>query len=240
MESSHFVAVSSPWPLYKKLVFDYYLGPLTPKIYSPKFAKKSPLTRLLWQIDRTRLHLPWGFRGWPIQWNHAKCCGPDPCCHDNEIWARRAVQSPTGLSFITFWQKCMYCPKVDWAHTPLARSEELRQELGSCGWTSQRWRLDERRQRPVSSRYTSAWLTLVTLAETACRTNGVAVVKAMNAAAEVQRLVRMIVGETSGLTRVYMDMASSLTTTTPMSRSRSRTSSTAARAHPTSKPWLPY
>jgi len=30
-----------------------------------------------------------GFRGWPIQWNHAKCCGADPCCHGNEIWARR-------------------------------------------------------------------------------------------------------------------------------------------------------
>jgi len=24
-----------------------------------------------------------------IQWNHAKCCGADPCCHDNEICARR-------------------------------------------------------------------------------------------------------------------------------------------------------
>ena len=24
-----------------------------------------------------------------IQWNHTKCCGTDPCCHGNEIWARR-------------------------------------------------------------------------------------------------------------------------------------------------------
>jgi len=29
------------------------------------------------------------FSGWPIQWNHAKCFGADPCCHGNEIWARR-------------------------------------------------------------------------------------------------------------------------------------------------------
>ena len=29
------------------------------------------------------------FRGWPIQWNHAKCCGADPCCHGNEILAMR-------------------------------------------------------------------------------------------------------------------------------------------------------
>ena len=35
------------------------------------------------------LKLPGGFRGWPIQWNHAKCCGADPCCHGNEILARR-------------------------------------------------------------------------------------------------------------------------------------------------------
>ena len=40
----------------------FYLGPLTPKIYSPKFAKKSPITRLVWQIDCTCLHLPGGFR----------------------------------------------------------------------------------------------------------------------------------------------------------------------------------
>jgi len=30
-----------------------------------------------------------GFRGWPIQWNRAKCCGADPSCHGNEIWAMR-------------------------------------------------------------------------------------------------------------------------------------------------------
>jgi len=37
------------------------------------------------------LGLPGGFGGWLIQWNHAKCCGTDPCCHgnENEIWARR-------------------------------------------------------------------------------------------------------------------------------------------------------
>jgi len=30
-----------------------------------------------------------GYRRWPIQWNHTKCCGADPCCHGNEIWPRR-------------------------------------------------------------------------------------------------------------------------------------------------------
>ena len=35
------------------------------------------------------MHLPRDFREWPIQWNHIQCCGADPCCHGNDIWARR-------------------------------------------------------------------------------------------------------------------------------------------------------
>ena len=40
-----------------------------------------------------------GFRGWPIQWNHAKCCGADPCCHGNEISARRG--DPVAYHLVT-------------------------------------------------------------------------------------------------------------------------------------------
>ena len=58
------------------------LVPLTPKIYSPKFGTKSPINRLVWQIYCRCLGLLGGFRGWPIQWNHAKCC-----YHGNEILA---------------------------------------------------------------------------------------------------------------------------------------------------------
>jgi len=75
-------------------IFD--LGPLTPKIYSPKLGTKSPISRLVWQINRRCLGLPGGFRGWPIQWNHIKCSGADPCCHGNDICTRRGV-SHTGL-----------------------------------------------------------------------------------------------------------------------------------------------
>jgi len=53
------------------------------------FCTKSPISRLVWQIERRCLGLPGGFPGLPIQWNHAKCCGANPCCHDNKIWARR-------------------------------------------------------------------------------------------------------------------------------------------------------
>ena len=69
-------------------------GPLTPRPpiaqnLLPKICTKSPITRLVRQIDRRRLGLTAGYGGWPIQWNRAKCCGTDRCCHDDEIWARR-------------------------------------------------------------------------------------------------------------------------------------------------------
>ena len=86
MESSHF------WPsvlrvaLYKTFFFDFWFRLPNPKIYSQKFGTKSPISRLLWQIDLRCLGLLGGFLGWPIQWNHTKCCGDDPCCHGNDIW----------------------------------------------------------------------------------------------------------------------------------------------------------
>jgi len=55
-------------------IFD--LGLLTPKIYSPKFGTKSPISRFVQQTDRRCLGLLGGFRGWPIHRNHTKCCGP--------------------------------------------------------------------------------------------------------------------------------------------------------------------
>jgi len=64
------------------------LGPKAQNLLT-KLHKKSPISRLVWQTDRRCLGLPEGFRGWPIQWNHAKYCGADPCYHGNEIWARR-------------------------------------------------------------------------------------------------------------------------------------------------------
>jgi len=51
----------------------------------PKICTKLPISRLVWQIDRRCLGQP---GGWPIQWNHLKCCGADLCCHGNEMWAR--------------------------------------------------------------------------------------------------------------------------------------------------------
>ena len=138
MESSHFLAISSPWQKLQNVVlliliccngnkilaifakkfkllllfrwnraifwplvlrdpstkhcssiFD--LGLLTPKIDSPKFGKKSPISRLVRQIDRRCFDLLGDFRGWRIQCNHAKSCTTDPCCHGNDICARHGV-----------------------------------------------------------------------------------------------------------------------------------------------------
>ena len=57
--------------------------------------------KLACMADRLEMFgLPRRFWGWPIQWNHAKCCGADPCCHGNEIWARH--RDPVAYRFVTF------------------------------------------------------------------------------------------------------------------------------------------
>jgi len=43
-----------------------------------------------------------GLSKWQIQRNHAKCCGADPCCHGNEIWARRGDLVAYRLVFTIF------------------------------------------------------------------------------------------------------------------------------------------
>jgi len=88
-------------PSTKRCSSIFYLGRLMPKIYSPKFVKKSPITQLVWQIDRRCLHLT-GFLGMADSMKPCKMLWPDTCCHGNEIWARCRVQSPTGLSTLYF------------------------------------------------------------------------------------------------------------------------------------------
>jgi len=89
MESSHFWPSVFHIPLYNMLLFDFWFRSPNVQNLLPKICTNSPISRLVWQIDRRCLHLPGGFRWWPIQWNHAKCCGADTCCYGNDIWARR-------------------------------------------------------------------------------------------------------------------------------------------------------
>ena len=48
--------------------------------------------------------LPAGFRGWPIQWNHAiaKCCGPTLVAMATKFGLGAEIQSPTGLFVCSF------------------------------------------------------------------------------------------------------------------------------------------
>jgi len=63
-----------------------------PKIYSPKFAIPQIAYNLASMTDRPEMFGLTGgegdYRAWPIQWNHVKCYGNDPCYHGNNIWPR--------------------------------------------------------------------------------------------------------------------------------------------------------
>jgi len=84
-------------PLYKTVFFDFWFRPPKAQSYLPKICTKSPISRLVWQIDwRCLGRLPGGFRGWPIQWNHTKSCGSDTCFHG----LGAEIQSPTGLFYL--------------------------------------------------------------------------------------------------------------------------------------------
>ena len=65
-------------------IFD--LGPLTPKIDSPKFGKKSPITRLVWQIERRCLRLIGGFRDGRFNGTIQNFVGPTLVAMATKIW----------------------------------------------------------------------------------------------------------------------------------------------------------
>ena len=101
--------------LYKTLFFDFWFRPPNAKNLLPKngTCKKSPITRLVWQIDRRCLRLIGGCRGWPIQWNHVQCCEADPCCYGNNIWANLgyfSTKSPMSRLVCQINQICLGLP----------------------------------------------------------------------------------------------------------------------------------
>jgi len=100
MESSHLWPSFLHLPLYKTVFFDFWFRPPKAQNLLPKMFTKSPISRLVWQIDQRCLGLPGVFRGWPIQRNRVKCCGADHCCHGNEIWARHGDPVAYRLVFI--------------------------------------------------------------------------------------------------------------------------------------------
>jgi len=100
MESSHFLAVSSPCSTLQKCCLRFLIRPPNAQNLLPKICTKSPISRLVWQIDWRCLGLPGGFRGWSIQWNHAKCCGPTIVAMAMKFGLDAEIQSPTGLFYM--------------------------------------------------------------------------------------------------------------------------------------------
>ena len=80
-------------------IFD--LCPLTPKIYSPKFAQILPITRFVRQIDRRCLGLQWRFSRMANSMEPCKMLWGRPLFHGNEICARRGDPVAYRLVFTT-------------------------------------------------------------------------------------------------------------------------------------------
>ena len=85
MESSHFWSLNSPWPPPQN-VLRFLIRPPTPKIDSPKFGKKSPITRLVWQIGRRCLRLISGFGDSRFNGTVQYVVGPTLVAMATKIW----------------------------------------------------------------------------------------------------------------------------------------------------------
>jgi len=78
-------------PLYKTL-----LGPNTQNLLL-KICTKSPISRLVWQIDRGCLRLPGGFRDGPFNGTMQNVVGPTLVAMATKFGLGADIQSPTGL-----------------------------------------------------------------------------------------------------------------------------------------------
>ena len=130
MESSHFLAISSPCSTLQNFFLDFWFRPPNAQNLLPNICTKSPISRLVWQIDRRCLGLPGGFRRWPIPWNHAKCwpttmLWANPCCHGNEIWARRGDQ-------VAYRLVCNPSRSAVWCHSYAVFYAQDATKLSSC------------------------------------------------------------------------------------------------------------
>jgi len=89
-------------PLQNYFIRYFLFRPITPNIYSPKLHKIAYNSACM--ADRPEMFGPTGgFRGWPIQWNHAKCCGPTLVAMATKFGLGAEIQSPTGLFFFFFF-----------------------------------------------------------------------------------------------------------------------------------------
>ena len=95
------LAVSSPCaPLQNCIFFDFWFRPPKAQNLLPKISTKSPVSRLVWMADRPEMFGPIrGFSEMADSMEPCKMLWADPCCHDNEIWARRG--DPVAYRLVT-------------------------------------------------------------------------------------------------------------------------------------------
>jgi len=90
----------------------FLFRPLKAQNLLPKICIKSPISRLVRQIDRRCLGLIWGFRGWPIQWNHAKWNRAKCCGQGNKFWAFLKIDCIASSFFVSRWNRVISWPSV--------------------------------------------------------------------------------------------------------------------------------
>ena len=96
-------------PLYKTVFFDFWFRPPNAQNLLRQICTKSPISRFVWQIDRRCFGITGGFRGRPIQWINAKCCGPTLVAMATKFGLGAEIQSPTGL----------FCTSFGWRQTAI-------------------------------------------------------------------------------------------------------------------------
>jgi len=98
----------SMWHFTKRCSWIFDLGPLTPKIYSPKFAQNcKSLSRLVWQIDRRYLGLLGVFRGWPFNGTMQNVVEPTLVAMATKFGLGEEILSPTGLLLYDWPSLCV-------------------------------------------------------------------------------------------------------------------------------------
>ena len=92
------LGLSSPWPIYKTLFLHFWFRP-RPNAQNllPKICTKSPITRLVRQINRRRLGLPGFFGDDRFNGTIQNVVGPTLVAMGTTFWLGAEIQSPTGL-----------------------------------------------------------------------------------------------------------------------------------------------
>ena len=98
MESSHFWLSVLHVPLYKTVFFDFWFRTPEAQNLLPKICTKSPMSRLVWQIDRRCLGLPGGFGDGRFNGTMQNVVGPTLVAMATKFGLGAEIQSPSGLS----------------------------------------------------------------------------------------------------------------------------------------------